>query len=104
MKISGAELIAFMDSGWPKPDDDWYWDHDLFENPVPDEMYDTDEIGPIFYQGRFDDPTHGEGYNLAALVRRWRKDRDCDVFSVTVPKAKADEARATLKALGATVK
>lgn len=103
MKVSGAELIAFMDKGWPKPDDDWYWDRDLFDNPDPSATYDTDEIGPIYFQGGDVDPTRGQGHDVAALIRRWRRDRDCEVFCVTVPRDKADEAKEALKALGATV-
>lgn len=103
MKIKGSELIAFIAEAWPKPDDDWYWDHELFDDPDPSEVYDTDEIGYIHYQGSGDDPTDGDGYDLTALIRKWRRHRDHDIFTITVPKEKANAVKAAIIAMGAKV-
>jgi hypothetical protein len=79
MKVTGAELIAFLGEAWPQP-------------------Y---EIGPIRYQGRHHDPTDGEGYDLAACIRKWRRERDNDVLAVLVPKDRVAEFKKTLKSFGA---
>jgi hypothetical protein len=102
MKVTGAELIAFLGEAWPQPEDDGYWDHVLFfDDPDPAETYDTYEIGPIRYQGRHNDPTDGEGYDLAACIRKWRRERDNDVLAVLVPKDRVAEFKKTLKSFGA---
>jgi len=103
MKIKGSELIEFMVAGWPQPEENWYWDHQLFEEPEPDQTYDTDEIGPIFHQGMSPDPTNGDGYDLAKLIRAWRKARDYDVLTITVLKAKTEAVKAAIVALGVRV-
>ncbi|QIG69795.1 hypothetical protein EVB81_226 [Rhizobium phage RHph_I46] len=95
MKIKGAELIQFLDTGWPKPEDDYYWDNGLFEDrpngePDPEVTYDTDELGPILYQGPDPDPIP-EGLDLAKLIRKWRKTQTTESFVVEVPKGKRDE-------------
>ena len=102
MKITGTELLAFMEHAWPG--DDWYWSHELFDDtPDPDATYDTDEIGGILYQGWSDDPTGGDGYDLAVLIRKWRKARDFDVMTINVPKGRTDEVREALSAIGIKV-
>jgi len=98
VKIKGNELQAFMNEAWPG--DDWYWDHELFEDPEPDVEYDTDEIGPVQYQGSDIDPTNGDGYDLATLIRRWRRNRDYDVVTVLVPKGNGDAFKALMKQSG----
>lgn len=104
MKIKGAELREFMDSAWPKPDDDWYWDHDIFDPlPDPEATYDTDEIGPIQYQGSGDDPTDGTGYNLATLIKKWRKSRTHDTLIVSVQKESMEKFVAVTKSLGGSI-
>ena len=109
MKIGGAELKAFMDAGWPQPDEDWYWDHEEFDehkfsgDPDPAVTYDTQALGPIFYQGSGPDPTNGDGYDLAALIRQWRRERDSDLLTVLVPKARVAEFKKALKTFGATI-
>lgn len=103
MKIKGAELIQFLAEAWPGPEDDWYWNHDLFDEPDPAATYDTDEIGGIFYQGRGTDPTDGGGYDLAALIRKWRKEKSFDVLIVTVKKPQTDAVIKQLKAMGLKV-
>jgi hypothetical protein len=95
MKINGAELQQFMDTGWPGLDegkeDDWYWDHDVFDAPLSDATYDTRDIGPIMYQGSGEDPSpHGDGYDLGKLIKDWRKKRDSDVVTVLIPKDKTE--------------
>lgn len=94
MKIIGAELIQFLDEAWPEPVDHWYWDNDLFEDrpngePDPEKTYDTDELGPIMYQGPGDDPS-GDGYDIAKLVRKWRKEKKSETYAVEIPKGKKD--------------
>lgn len=101
MKIKGDELITFMAEAWPQPVDDWYWDHECFDgDPEPDAVYETDEIGPIQHQGRGDDPTNGDGHNLATLIKRWRKARDFDVFTVDAPKVHVAAIRAAIIGAG----
>lgn len=105
MKIKGAELIEFMNTGWPGGEDDmdWYWDHDLFEQPDPTATYDTEDIGPLYYQGKGKDPTDGNGRDLARLIRAWRKKRTTDLFVVRVPKGKEDELKAFLKTIKGSI-
>jgi len=98
VKIKGAELAAWTDEAWPG--DDWYWDHELFNHPKPDETYDTDEIGGIYYQGNGTDPTHGDGYDLAKLIVAWRKSRSHKVMTIEVPKDRVSEVVSALKAMG----
>ena len=103
MKVKGDELIAFVEQAWPKPEEDWYWDHECFDHPDPSAVYDTDEIGPVQYQGHEEDPTNNNGYNLATLIKRWRKDRDYDVLTVEVPKAQTDAVRAAIISAGGKI-
>lgn len=104
MKIKGIELRSFMNQAWPQPEHSWYWDHEAFDNePEPNEVYDTDDIGPILYQGNGDDPTNGAGYTLSALIKRWRKERDFDLFAVEVPKAKAEEIKSVILSAGGKI-
>lgn len=103
MKVKGDELAAFVAHGWPKPEDDWYWDHDCFDEPDPSAVYETDEIGPVQHQGDGTDPTNGAGYNLATLIKRWRKERDYDVLTVEVPKALTDAVRAAVVTAGGKI-
>ena len=102
MKIKGAELKAFMDEAWPQPENDWYWDHEEFANePVATAVYDTNNIDRILYQGCGQDPTEGNGYDLAALIRQWRKDRKYVSLVVSVPKDRVDAFKKSLKDFGA---
>lgn len=96
MKVKGDELQAFVNEGWPS--DDWYWDHDLFEEPDPTATYDTDEIGPLCYQGR--EPTDETTLDLAVLIRKWRKTRDHDIFSIKVKKADVPAVQEALAKFG----
>lgn len=86
MKIKGSELQQFLDEAWPGKD--WYWDHECFdEYPEPGVTYDTYELGNVLYQGKMGcDPTNGQGYDLGALIRAWRKTRTHDLLYVAVPK------------------
>lgn len=105
MKIKGTELQDFMNTGWPQPEDHWFWDHDVFEDtPDPDTVYETSELGPIQYQGTGEDPTRGQGYDVAKAVRAWRKSRVVDTFTVEVPKAEVEVFRAMMKTHGFAVK
>ena len=103
MKISGAELQRFTEEAWPTPEDDWYWDHELFDTPDPLTTYETNDIGPIQFQGSGDDPTNGDGYNIAVLVKKWRIKRDNTVLTVLVPKGREDDFKAALKAFGGSI-
>ncbi len=88
MKISGADLIAFLQTGWPGlengTDDDWYWDHDVFTSPDPAATYDTDDLGPIFYQGK-DPELSGRKLDLGELVTSWQKRRRSASILLSVP-------------------
>ena len=100
MKIKGSELRFFMDDGWPG--DDWYLESD-FDEPDPDEEYDTSDT-VIRYQGRNEDPTHGEGHDLGKLIRKWRKARTSAFLTVIVPKESEDAMRAAIATvLGAKI-
>lgn len=108
MQIKGVELAAFMKEAWPDSgtpqEDDWFWDHDLFDDqPHVDMSYDTDDLGPIQYQGNGEDPTSGEGYDIARLIRKWRKTRDCDILAVAVPREKVAEFKDNLKSLKGSI-
>jgi hypothetical protein len=98
MKIKGAELQQFTEEAWPG--EDWYWDHGLFDEPDLDETYETDDVGPILYQGLGDDPSGGKGYDLGALIRKWRKARDFDQFTIQVKKPDVERVRAALLGVG----
>jgi hypothetical protein len=101
MKVKGSELAVWMAEGWPAPEDDWCWDHELFEEaPAPEEVYDTDELGGLIFQGRGDDPTRGDGYDIGKLIRKWRKERDFDIITIEVPKARTEEIKSAIAALG----
>ncbi|QIG74000.1 hypothetical protein PP935_gp225 [Rhizobium phage RHph_N34] len=109
MKIKGAELTLFLETGWPQPEDHYYWDHDLFVDrdngdPDPEVTYDTDELGPIFYQGPDPDPTGKDGLDLAKLIRKWRKTQTTESFVVEVPKGKRDELVEFLDTINGVIK
>lgn len=103
MKINGAELADFVENGWPG--DDYYWETDLFEDtpgniPVPGETYDTEDLGPLFWQGKGPDPTDGQGLDIARVIRAWRKSRDTRLVLVRVPQTVKDaDIRAALRPL-----
>ena len=102
MKITGAELQQFVDEGWPG--DDWYWDHDVFEEIDPDASYETNDLGDLYWQGeRYAVPSRGEGLNLNKLISRWRKERDHEFLSVLVPKDRKDEFLRALAEMGGKV-
>lgn len=104
MKIKGAELAAFIKEGWPEPENDWYWDHDLFDDePDANTTYDTAEIEGLFYQGSGDDPTDGFGHPLDGLIRKWRKTRTHDILIVSVPKERVDKFRAFIADIGGKI-
>lgn len=104
MRVTGAELLAFMEGGWPQPEEHWFWDHESFDgDPKSDESYETDDLGPIFYQGDGDDPTKGEGWDLGALIERWRESRDFEMVTIKIPKAAWADVRELLKKHGCTV-
>jgi hypothetical protein len=108
MLINGAELAAFMRDGWPgagtPQENDWYWDHDLFDDiPEPEVKYDTYDLGDIKYHGNGEDPTGGEGYDLAALIRKWRKTRTHDHFPVSIPKDQVAGFKAYLKSIKGSI-
>ncbi len=101
MKIKGVELQEFLQTGWPQPEDDFYMDHDVFDGaPDPKTTYETDDLGPIQYQGSGEDPTRGEGYDMAKLIRAWRKKRTTEVFTVEVPKDKVEAFKALIQQHG----
>lgn len=104
MKVKGDELLIWMEEDWPGEDDEFCWNHEAFENePDPTAIYDTDEFS-IIYQGAGEDPTKGAGHDLAKLIRAWRKKRSFEIFTIVVPKERAEEIRAAIKALDVTVK
>jgi hypothetical protein len=102
MIISGLELKEFSKTGWPVDENNWYWDHDLFEDPLDDEKYDTDDIGAILWQGSETDPTGGEGIDLEKAIKKWRKTRVKDMFTFWIPKDKAEEFLNYVKSIGGT--
>jgi hypothetical protein len=100
MKLTGAELQQFMDHGWPG--DEWYWDHEAFDAmPDPAATYNTDDLGPLIYQGsELDRP---DNLDLGRLVTKWRKARDFDLFTITVKKSDTEKVRAALAAVGVSI-
>jgi hypothetical protein len=104
MKIKGAELAEFINNGWPS--DDYYWDHDVFEDrPAPEETYDTDDLGYLHWQGdRHEDPTGGHGLDLAKAIRDWRKASTTKIKVIRIPKDVTDkDLRAALKQVKGTI-
>lgn len=80
MKIQGVELNTFMEQAWPS--DDWYWEHDLFdEYPELEVVYDTNELGDLFWQG----VDNRDSLSLESLIRQWQKSKLSTDFVVTVP-------------------
>lgn len=97
MKIKGAELKQFMEDGWPS--DEWYWDHEVFEeDPEPEITYETADIGPLYFQGSA--PHDGSALDLAHLIRKWRKERDFEVLTINVKKSDVGKVRSYLAELG----
>ena len=85
-----------MDDAWPEGD--WYWDHEEFDdNPVPTETYDTYDLGNIYFHGDGEDPTNGCGYDLASLIRRWRKTRNYTPMTFLVKKGSEDEVKSLVR-------
>ncbi|MFG1413432.1 hypothetical protein V5G24_20180 [Xanthobacter sp. VTT E-85241] len=106
MKIKGSELILFTEQGWPgagtEAAEDWYWDSP-FEEIEPDQTYDTSDFEEIRYQGRGEDPTSGEGYDVTKSIRAWRRSRDFTTLTVTVTKSAEADLRGALSAIGAKI-
>lgn len=103
MKILGSELSKFITEAWPDPEDSWYWDHDKFEDePEENVLYDTDDLGPIIWQGEDNDPTDGEDIDLEKAIKKWRKTRNKDMFTVWIPKDKTEEFLNCVKSIGGT--
>lgn len=104
MKITGAELQQFMDTGWPKPENDWCWDHDLFEDrPDHETVYDTSEIEGLFWQGSSAPPDGKYDLSLDGQIRKWRKARTTETIVIEAPKDRRDELLAAIKAVGGKV-
>lgn len=102
MKIKGSELSLWVAEGWPG--DDWYWDHGEFDaEPDPARTYDTELLGGILWQGSASDPSDGEGLDLGALIRKWRKARTNDVITVLIPKGHTESLRLVIAELGGRV-
>lgn len=101
MKISGAELIEFLNQGWPS--DDYYWETEVFENnpggnPLPTDIYDTQDLGPLLWQGRDPDPTKGADLDLDTQIRKWRRGRDTRTVIIRIPNTVSDkDLRAVIK-------
>ena len=87
--VTAQELADFMNTGWPQPEADWYYDDkndDLWEqtlqmdpaNPErhvavePAKLINLNDFeASILYQGQGKDPTRGEGYSLVAMFSKW---------------------------------
>ena len=106
MKISGAELRAFIAEGWPG--NDWYWEVSAFDDlpdgmPLASETYDTadfEDEGALKWQGKGEkrDPMP-----LADVIKSWREARDFDVVAIMVPKDRWDEFRLAIHRVGAII-
>lgn len=106
MKIKGAELSAFLSdesSWWPQPPGDWFMELD--KGMIDQQMiYETSEIGGfVFYMGREEDPTDGEGYDISKFIRRWRKSRSHTFFAASIPNDRVEEFKAFVKSIGGTI-
>lgn len=100
MKITGSELQLFIDQFWPS--DDWYWDHEEFDdNPDPLKTYYTDMLGDLYWQGKPDEcPVESKEISLDRLINKWRKERDFDLLTISIPKGQLDVVKAALAAVG----
>ena len=118
MKVPGKELRAFY-SAWPQGKNWYHEDGDLLtdENGLvchDDEKYCIDSaIGFVAWQGRDVEPTSiivngvkihhvpGDGLNLVAVFKAWRK--DVVVLTVHAPTAKLEAVKAAVAAAGGAV-
>ena len=99
MKIKGSELKLWMDEGWPG--DGWCWDQEEFDDePNPDATYDTKDLGCLYNETDLD----ADALSVTGLVKKWRKHRDYDIFTVTVQKSKSEEIKAAIVKLGGKVR
>lgn len=99
MKIKGIELNAFMDQAWPG--DDWYWQHDLFdEYPEPEVIYDTNELSDLFWQGA----GNRDSLSLESLIRQWRKSKVSTDFVVTVPNEHVEQFKQYITNIKGTIR
>jgi hypothetical protein len=112
--VTAQELADFMNTGWPQPEADWYYDDkndDLWEqtlqmdpaNPErhvaaePAKLINLNDFeASILYQGQGEDPTRGEGYSLVAMFSKWRSQRSVHTAVVEVPKGRLDDLAAFL--------
>lgn len=109
MKVTGAEFREWLDTGWLG--DDWYidggeieWEDESGKWVLDDAAkYETDEFGGVFFHGHGEDPTDGQGYDIGALIRKWRKARTHTTFVVTVPNERIDDFKSAMKAMGLKV-
>lgn len=82
MKISGYDLNDFLTNAWPG--DDWYWEHELFEDEAEDDqMYDTDEISGFHWQG--DGPAPA-ALDVETVIADWLQDRTRITHRVSIPR------------------
>jgi hypothetical protein len=117
LQIPAQELADFMNTGWPKPEDSWYYDDkddDLWEktfkedpkNPSlyvaidPTALINLHEFeASILFQGPGEDPTHGEGYSLVSTFMKWQAQQTSLKLVVEIPKDKLKELTAFLAAI-----
>jgi hypothetical protein len=93
---------GFPGCGTPQADD-WYWDHDLFDElPEPNAIIDTDDLGSIRYQGDGEDPAP-DGFDVAVLIRKWRKLQTNDLLMVYVPKEHNEAFKQFLKSIKGSI-
>jgi hypothetical protein len=92
VKIKGRELREWMEEDWPS--DDYYWSHEEFDNdPDPEVIYDTADLGPLLWQGAKSDAS-GVEIDLDRRINAWRKKRPVeDGNSTMVEIIRADNAR-----------
>lgn len=106
MRIKGEELKAFMVEAWPGENGEWYLDCDdeVFDGDpdslVAGKVYDTNDLGPLYYGGCGEDPSNGNGWDMDTLIRRWRRSRTHTPVTVSVPNGKLEEFWVTMKTLG----
>lgn len=101
----GRDIKEFWDNGFPEgyysDDAEIQVEDDAGHCPLDlDVKYDLNRFGVLIPEGNAMAGEQGDPISFASAFKRWFKEQTTVTLLVTVPKEKADEARAKLKELG----
>lgn len=111
VKITGAQLLAFMNdkAAWPGEDGDtWYEDALFAVNGVEVEDYDPEQVpfdSIVSVTGGvvFGPELPNDGVSLETHLRRWIKRQNTVMLLVECSQQKVDEVKAAIKAAGGKI-